>query len=98
MFKRGLRVFKGLDFLIPFVDFCFFLPFFILFCTNLSCRNKDKSSINNILIRIMRVLIVGAYGQVGQELIRALKPMIGLENIICTDIRLPPQSVQVKHH
>lgn len=46
----------------------------------------------------MRVLIVGAYGQVGQELIRALKPMIGLENIICADIRLPPQSVQVKHH
>jgi len=46
----------------------------------------------------MRVLIVGAYGQVGQELIRALKPMIGLENIICADIRLPPQSVKVTHH
>lgn len=97
MFNRDLAVFRSLDFLIPFVDFCF-LPFLNLFCTNLSCRNKDKSSINNILIRIMRVLIVGAYGQVGQELIRALKPMIGLENIICADIRLPPQSVQVKHH
>jgi dTDP-4-dehydrorhamnose reductase len=46
----------------------------------------------------MRVLIVGAYGQVGQELIRALKPMIGLENIICADIRLPPTSVKVTHH
>lgn len=46
----------------------------------------------------MRVLIVGAYGQVGQELIRALKPMIGLENIVCADLRLPPASVDIKHH
>jgi len=46
----------------------------------------------------MRVLIVGAYGQVGQELIRALKPMIGLENIICADLNLPPKSVEVMHH
>lgn len=79
------------------MDFCVFVVFNI-FWINLSCRNKDKIPINNILIRIMRVLIVGAYGQVGQELIRALKPMIGLENIICADIRLPPQSVKVTHH
>jgi dTDP-4-dehydrorhamnose reductase len=46
----------------------------------------------------MKVLLVGAYGQVGQELIRALKPLIGLENIVCADLRLPPESVKVIHH
>ena len=46
----------------------------------------------------MKVLIVGAYGQVGQELINALKPIIGLENIITSDVRPPPESVKVLHH
>ncbi len=46
----------------------------------------------------MRVLIIGAYGQVGQDLIRALKPIVGLENIVCSDIRTPPESVKVQHH
>jgi dTDP-4-dehydrorhamnose reductase len=35
----------------------------------------------------MRVLIIGAYGQVGQELVRSLKPLIGLQNIVCSDVR-----------
>ena len=43
----------------------------------------------------MKVLIAGAYGQVGQELIRALTPRIGLSNIICADVREPPNNVKV---
>lgn len=45
-----------------------------------------------------KVLISGAYGQVGLELYRALSLKIGAENIICTDVRPPPTNVQVKHH
>lgn len=41
----------------------------------------------------MKVLLIGAYGQVGQELIRALSAKIGLNNVICSDIRQPPSNV-----
>ena len=45
-----------------------------------------------------RVLICGAYGQVGQELFIALSKKYGPDNIICTDMRIPPKSLGVKHH
>jgi uncharacterized protein YbjT (DUF2867 family) len=46
----------------------------------------------------MKVLIAGAYGQVGQELIRALSSRIGINNVICADIREPPSNVHVSIH
>ena len=45
-----------------------------------------------------KVLISGAYGQLGLELYRALSLKIGPGNIICTDLRPPPANIQVKHH
>lgn len=46
----------------------------------------------------MKVLLAGAYGQVGQEIIRALSAKIGLSNIICADVRPPPSNVKVAVH
>ena len=46
----------------------------------------------------MKVLLAGAYGQVGQELIRALSIKIGPENIVCADLRAPPANVKVRIH
>lgn len=46
----------------------------------------------------MKVLIVGAYGQVGQELFRSLAGRIGAQNIVCNDIREPPSHLGVKNH
>jgi nucleoside-diphosphate-sugar epimerase len=45
-----------------------------------------------------RILISGAYGQVGQELFLVLAKKYGAENIVCTDVRLPPRSLGVVHH
>lgn len=45
-----------------------------------------------------KVLLVGAYGQVGQELITALSKKIGIENIICCDLKNPPQNLGIKNH
>ena len=46
----------------------------------------------------MKVLLAGAYGQVGQELIRSLSTKIGLANVICADVRTPPENVKVNTH
>lgn len=46
----------------------------------------------------MKVLIAGAYGQVGQELIRAISAKIGIQNVICADLREPPSNVKVAIH
>ena len=45
-----------------------------------------------------RVLLIGAYGQVGQELIRTLSAKIGFENIVCCDLKNPPSHLGIKHH
>jgi threonine 3-dehydrogenase len=45
-----------------------------------------------------RILLSGAYGQVGQELFRSLASRYGAENVICTDIRNPPKGAGVIHH
>lgn len=44
------------------------------------------------------ILIVGAYGQVGQELIRALKLKSGIGKIVCADIRQPPSHLSIDIH
>ncbi len=46
----------------------------------------------------MRILVLGAYGQVGQELMRVLPVKYGLDNIVCSDLVEPPKNLQVKHH
>lgn len=46
----------------------------------------------------MKVLILGAYGQVGQELFMALSRRIGASNIVCADIKEPPQNLGVEIH
>lgn len=46
----------------------------------------------------MKVLLAGAYGQVGQELIRALSTRLPLSSIICADVREPPSNVKVNVH
>lgn len=46
----------------------------------------------------MKILLAGAYGQVGQELIRALSLTTPLSNIICADVRPPPSNVTVQVH
>ena len=46
----------------------------------------------------MKVLLAGAYGQVGQELIRALSLRTPLKNIVCADLRGPPSSLKVEVH
>lgn len=46
----------------------------------------------------MRVALVGAYGQVGQELIRVLTNKIGADNIICCDLNNPPSHLDIKNH
>lgn len=45
-----------------------------------------------------KILLSGAYGQVGTELFRALASRYGPENVVCTDIRNPPKGVGVIHH
>lgn len=45
-----------------------------------------------------RILLIGAYGQVGQELIRSLSFKVGLENIICCDLKNAPEHLGIKHH
>lgn len=46
----------------------------------------------------MKILLAGAYGQVGQELLRALSAANPLSNIICADVRPPPSNVKVEVH
>lgn len=41
----------------------------------------------------MRILILGAYGQVGLELIRAKVNRIGPNDLICSDISDPPKHI-----
>lgn len=45
-----------------------------------------------------KILVSGAYGQVGQELFIGLAAKYGAENVVCTDVRLPPRSLPVVHH
>ena len=45
-----------------------------------------------------KILISGAYGQVGQELFIGLAKRYGAENIVCTDLKLPPKEMGVVHH
>ena len=40
--------------------------------------------------KLMRVLILGAYGQVGLELIRALSSRMSPHDIFASDVREPP--------
>jgi dTDP-4-dehydrorhamnose reductase len=46
----------------------------------------------------MRIFLLGAYGQVGQELIRILSQRVGMDNIVCSDIKNPPENLGIKHH
>ena len=46
----------------------------------------------------MKTLILGAYGQVGQELFMALASRIGSTNIVCADIKDPPLNIGVQIH
>ena len=46
----------------------------------------------------MKILLAGAYGQVGQELIRALSQRVPLSSIVCADLREPPSNVKVQVH
>jgi len=43
----------------------------------------------------MKILLAGAYGQVGQELIRALSQRVALSSIVCADLRETPSNVKV---
>lgn len=51
-----------------------------------------KESISTFLdaFRPERVLVTGALGQVGQELVPALQSAYGIDNVIPTDVRDPP--------
>ena len=46
----------------------------------------------------MKVLLLGAYGQVGQDLFRVLSNRIGANNIYCNDIKNPPVNLGVQNH
>ena len=46
----------------------------------------------------MKILILGAYGQVGLELIRAMSLRINPNNIICSDLHDPPTGIDIKNH
>lgn len=46
----------------------------------------------------MKTLLLGAYGQVGQELIMALSKRIGMKNIVCADLKEPPSHLNVQIH
>lgn len=46
----------------------------------------------------MKILILGAYGQVGLELVRALSAKIPLNNIYCADIKEPPSNSNIVNH
>lgn len=46
----------------------------------------------------MKILILGAYGQVGTELIAALAKRVGINNIVCSDLKEPPKGLGVKIH
>lgn len=45
-----------------------------------------------------RIFLSGAYGQVGQELYPVMVQRYGVDNVICSDVRLPPKGLNVKHH
>lgn len=45
-----------------------------------------------------KILLSGAYGQVGQELYPVLCKRYGIDNVVCTDVRHPPKALNVKHH
>jgi len=45
-----------------------------------------------------KILISGAYGQLGQELFIGLAKQYGAENVVCTDIKHPPKNLGVIHH
>ena len=49
-------------------------------------------------IVMKRILICGAYGQVGQELIRFFSKRIGMERLVCTDLHPPPKHLGIVHH
>ena len=46
----------------------------------------------------MKILILGAYGQVGLELIRAMSLRINPNHIICSDLQDPPSGTNIKNH
>lgn len=46
----------------------------------------------------MKILILGAYGQVGLELIRAMYGRFDPNNILCSDLNDPPKHADIKHH
>lgn len=46
----------------------------------------------------MKILLAGAYGQVGQELYRALSAIIPANQIVCADVRPPPANIKVQIH
>jgi threonine 3-dehydrogenase len=67
-----------------------------------SARKESISTFLNAFRFDERVLVTGALGQVGQELVPALQDQHGLENVIPTDVR-QPQGVhlvdeQIKFH
>jgi dihydrodipicolinate reductase len=45
-----------------------------------------------------KILLAGAYGQMGQELIRALSSRIGPHNLVCADVRPPPANINPHIH
>ena len=53
-------------------------------------RKKSISTfLNNVFHSDERILVTGALGQVGQELVPALQASYGVDNVIPTDVRLP---------
>lgn len=46
----------------------------------------------------MKILILGAYGQVGLELVRAMSMRINPNDIICSDLQDPPSGIHIKNH
>ena len=45
-----------------------------------------------------KILLSGAYGQVGQELYPVLCKRYGIDNVVCSDVKHPPKTLKVKHH
>lgn len=43
----------------------------------------------------MKIALIGAYGQVGQELIRALSSKVGISNLVCCDLKEPPKHLGI---
>lgn len=52
-------------------------------------RKKSISTFLNAFRSDERILVTGALGQVGQELVPALQASYGVDNVIPTDVRLP---------